>query len=228
MRMVEELSNNSDMGEVGGEIPVYLGIKDEARGKRRDYFGKNHNVISRKSITVSGDLKECTYLATCNCMVRKKLAFEIGGFDPYYKFGGEDADFGYAIKKRGYVNMVDFKVGVHHRRSTTGRYPDETYRYHLTRVRFNLKHLSIMRNLSIFLMDFFGFILFYLLLLPKLAIKRVKNETLVTENYLGGYYLIKAYKVNLGKYAELKRLRGVDFLSKKEMSRFEGSVEHPS
>jgi len=223
-RMVKRLSNDTKIGEIGGEIPVYLGIEDEARGKRRDFLGKNHDVVSEKNGAVSEDGKECTYLATCNCMVRKEVAFEVGGFDPYYKFGGEDADFGYAIRKRGYSNRVDFKTGVLHRRSVTGRYPDETYRYHLTRVRFNLKHLSLIRNLIIFLMDFFGFILFYLLFLPKLAIKKLKNEALVSENYWGGYYLMKAYIINIAKYAEIKRLKGADFLSKEEMDRFESSV----
>ena len=157
-------------------------------------------------------------------MVRKDVAFEVGGFDPYYKFGGEDADFGYAIRKRRYMNRVDYKVGVHHHRSIVGRYPDETYRYHLTRVRFNLKHLSMMRNLIIFLMDFFSFLVFYLVFVPKILVKKINNEELVPENYFGGCYLMKAYKVNLGKYSELKRVRGTDFLSREEMDRFESSV----
>ena len=75
-------------------------------------------------------LRECTYLATCNCMVRKDVAFEVGGFDPYYEFGGEDVDFGYRILSKGYSNQVCFAVGVHHHRSVHGRYPDETLRYH--------------------------------------------------------------------------------------------------
>ena len=116
---------------------------------------KNHDVVSGRNDTVGGGEKECTYIATCNCMLRKEVASEIGGFDPYYKFGGEDADFGYTILKTGYANRVDFNVGVHHHRSVSGRYPDETYRYHLTRVRFNLKHFSVMRNIVIFLIDFF-------------------------------------------------------------------------
>jgi len=223
-RMVKRLSNDTKIGEIGGEIPVYLGIEDEARGKRRDFLGKNHDVVSEKNGAVSEYGKECTYLATCNCMVRKEVAFEVGGFDPYYKFGGEDADFGYAIRKRGYSNRVDFKTGVLHRRSVTGRYPDETYRYHLTRVRFNLKHLSSMRNIIIFLIDFFSFLIFYLILVPKILAKKIKNDELVPENYFGGYYLMKAYIINMAKYTEIKRLKDTNFLSKEEMDRFESSV----
>ena len=126
LRMVEILSRDPRIGEIGGEIPVYRNIADEAIGKRRDFFGKNHDVISKKDEKSENQLKECTYLATCNCMVRKEVAFEVGGFDPYFKFGGEDADFGYRILKKRYTNKVEFKVGVHHHRSATGRYLDET------------------------------------------------------------------------------------------------------
>ena len=225
-QMVEMLSQEPRIGEIGGEIPVYRNIFDDAIGKRRDSFGKNHDVVSKKDERTENQLKDCTYLATCNCMVRKDVAFEVGGFDPYYKFGGEDADFGYRILKRGYSNKVDFKVGVHHHRSTAGRYPDETYRYHLTRVRFNLKHLSAMRNLAIFVKDFFNFLIFYIILVPKILVKKIKNEQLVTENYSGGLYLMKAYKVNLGEYTEIKRLRVVNFLSDEEMNRFEADGHH--
>ena len=223
-RMVEILSQDEFTGEIGGEIQVYRSILDKAIGKRRDFFGKNHDVFSKKNEKVENQLKECTYLATCNCMVRKEVAFEVGGFDPYYKFGGEDADFGYRISKKGYTNRVDFKLGVHHHRSTKGRYSDETYRYHRTRVRFNLKHFTLPRNLLIFGIDFFSFLTFYLILAPKILVKKIKNEQLVPENYFGGWYLMEAYKVNMGKYAETKKLRGANFLTDEEMKRFEGYV----
>ena len=84
-----------------------------------------------------------------------------------------------------------------------------------------MKHLSAGRNLFIFSVDFFSFLIFYLLLAPKILVKKIKNDELVPENYFGGWYLMKAYKVNLGKFAEIKRLRAVNFLSKEEMNRFE-------
>ncbi len=222
-RMVEVLSHHRDIGEIGGEIPVYRNIMDAAIGKKRDFLGKNHDVISKKTDQANNQMKKCTYLATCNCMVRKDVAFEVGGFDPYYRFGGEDADFGYSILKRGYSNRVDFMVGVHHHRSTRGRYPDETYRYHFTRVRFNLKHLSTMRNLLIFLMDFFSFLIFYLILLPKIMVKKIRGDGLVPENYLGGWFLMKAYVANMVKYYEIKGLRYGNLLSEEEMNRFEAA-----
>ena len=225
-KMVETLSRDKSIGEIGGEIPVYRNITDSALGIRRDFLGRNHNIISRNNAKTENQMKECTYLATCNCMVRKEVAFEVGGFDPYYRFGGEDADFGFRILKKGYSNRVNFAFGVHHHRAISGRYADETLRYHRTRIRFNLKHFSLPRNLLVFMMDFFNFVCFYVALAPKIFIKKHKNIPLVHENYFGGYYLLKAYGVNMPKYAEIKRFRDVNFLDHEEMEKFESSTIH--
>ena len=219
-QMSEYLSSNGDIGTIGGEIPVYLNIMDEARGKRRDFFGKNHNVISKMDKTSGNQMRSCTYLATCNCMVRKDVAFEIGGFDPYYRFGGEDADFGYRILKKGYSNRVCFTVGVFHYRSVLGRYPDETLRYHLTRIRFNMKHYSLRRNLVIGSVDLLNAALFYLLLAPKIIVKKIRRKDLVSENYLGGWYLIMAYLENLKTHGALSILKHANFLTDEEMRQF--------
>ncbi len=223
-QMVEILTRDGHLGEIGGEIPVYRNITDKAIGKRRDFFGKNYDVISKKSENSENQMKECTYLATCNCMVRKEVALEVGGFDPYFKFGGEDTDFGFRILNKGYKNKVAFGVGAHHHRSTAGRYSDETYRYHSTRVRFNLKHLSGVRNFVLFLLDFFSFLIFYLLLLFKIFVKKIKKKKLIPENFFGGWYLMRAYIVNLAKYAEIKKLNHANFLSDEEMEKFEAYV----
>ena len=220
-RMLKIMSESPRIGELGGEIPVYRKIMDQAIGKRRDFFGRNHDVISKKSDTIHPQLKRCTYLATCNCMVRKDVAYKVGGFDPYYKFGGEDADFGYRILRKGYSNQVTFPVGVHHYRSIHGRYPDETLRYHRTRIRFNIKHYSLSRNLFIAVVDCMKAGWFYLLLGPKLIFKRIKHIPLVAENYLGGWYLIKVYIENIRFYRELMRQKKTNFLSDEEIQKFE-------
>lgn len=220
-QMAVILSNNPNVGEIGGEIPVYKGVTDVARGLRRDFLGKNHEVLSKKNEKDRNPFRGCTYLATCNCMVRRDLAFQVGGFDPYYKFGGEDADFGYRILEAGYENRVGFSVGAYHYQSVSGRYPNETYRYQRTRIRFNMKHFSLSRNIAIFLTDVFSAVLFYLALLPKIVIKKLKDIRLVTENYLGGYYLIKSYLVNMTNYEKLKTLKEINFLSNDAMQEFE-------
>jgi len=57
-RMVETLSREKNIGEMGGEIPVYRNILDEAIGKRRDFFGKNHDVLSKKDEKAENSGKE--------------------------------------------------------------------------------------------------------------------------------------------------------------------------
>ena len=220
-KMVEILSEHDDIGELGGEIPVYKKITDEAVGKRRDFFGRNHDVISNKGDGIKAQLKDCTYLATCNCMVRKDVALKVGGFDPYYKFGGEDADFGYRVAKKGYSNKVCFETGVHHHRSVLGRYSDETLRYHRTRIRFNLKHYPFLKNLAIGAVDCLNAMLFYFLLVPKMVFKKGRHIQLVSENYLGGWYLIKVYLEQIAGYGDLKKCKNIDFLSDEEMENFE-------
>ena len=220
-KMVKIMSASPNIGELGGEIPVYRGIMDQAIGKRRDFFGKNHDVISKKGARSNYQLKDCTYLATCNCMVRKSVALDVGGFDPYYKFGGEDADFGYRILMKGYLNRVCFKAGVHHHRSFAGRYSDETFRYHRTRVRFNLKHFSFLRNSVIGTGDLLTAVLFYFLLGPKILFKKIRHIPIVPENYLGGWFLIKAYIDHLPEYRGLRKRKFVDFLNDEEMEKFE-------
>lgn len=220
--MVRILFENPRIGELGGEIPVYLNITDRAIGKRRNFFGRNHDVISKKG-DVENQLRGCTYLATCNCMVRKDVAFRVGGFDPYYKFGGEDADFGYRILRKGYSNQVCFSVGVYHHRSILGRYSDETLRYHRTRIRFNFKHYSMLQNLAIVTGDLLKATAFYLLLAPKILLKKIRRIPLVPENFLGGWYLIKVYLENLSRFSELKDQKGADFLSDEEIKKFERS-----
>jgi GT2 family glycosyltransferase len=220
-RMVDILLHNKNIGEIGGEIPVYREIFDEARGIRRDFLGNNHDIFSKKKELTAVKMKKCTYLATCNCMVRKNVAIEVGGFDPYYKFGGEDTDFGFNILKKGHMNMVSFEVGVHHHCSSSGRYGDETFRYHQTRVRFNLKHFSIKRNLLLFSIDLAHFLLFYFVLTPKIITQRIKKIQLTPENYLGGYYLLKAYLENMKKFSQLKQSKDHNFLLDEEFERFE-------
>lgn len=220
-RMVKIMSENPRIGELGGEIPVYRHIVDQAIGKKRDFFGKNHDVILKKCDRSGHRLKNCTYLATCNCMIHKSVALEVGGFDPYYRFGGEDADFGYRILNKGYCNQVCFGAGVHHYRSVVGRYSDETFRYHRTRVRFNLKHFSVLRNFLIATADLLNSVLFYFLLGPKIFFMKIKKIPIVRENYLGGWYLMKAYMENFVAYGELKRQKHTYFLCDEEMHKFE-------
>ena len=222
---VMRLQDDPTLGQVGGEIPVHLGISDRARGKRLDRLGNNHPVVS----TPSDGGRLCDYLATCNVMVRRQTAWDVGGFDPYFIFGGEDVDFGWRIQRRlGLRNLVDFRLSAHHLHAATGRYPDETMRYHLTRVRFTLKHFEPLHNVFLLWIDVLRAMVFYGLLLPKLVIKRMRNEPIVRDNLLGGWNLIRAYLPNVRRYGRIRNSRTTDFLAPEEMRRYEQWIERTS
>lgn len=222
---VMRLQDDPTLGQVGGEIPVHLGISDRARGKRLDRLGNNHPVVS----TPSDAGRHCDYLATCNVMVRRKTAWAVGGFDPYFIFGGEDVDFGWRIRHRlGLCNLVDYRLSAHHCHAATGRYPDETMRYHLTRVRFNLKHFEPLHNMGLFWIDVLRAIAFYALMIPKLGIKTLRKEPIVPDNILGGWNLIRAYFPNLRRYGRIRGSRTTDFLAPEEMNRYEKWIERTS
>lgn len=220
-KMVRRLRDDATIGQIGGEIPVYLGIFNEAHGRKIGYFGSNSVVVSRKEEGTGAERRECDYLATCNCMVRKEVALKVGGFDPYYQFGGEDADFGLAIRNCGYRNIVVYEVAALHRHEQTGRYPDEQYRYAMTSIRFNLRWNSRTRNAVIFLKDLSGALLFYLLLLPKIIVKVLTGQRLVSGNFTGGYYVLKAYAMTFLGSRRIRQTSRTTYLSTEAMNTFE-------
>ena len=207
------LSRHPEMGQVGGEIPVYLGWKHAARGSRLTFWGQKKQVVSDPDNPAEPESRPCTYLATCNCMVRRKAAFDVGGFDPGLVFGGEDLDFGFRLEKAGLSNHVSHLTGVFHLHEPSGRYSDETRRYHLTRVMFCLKHLDPARNLAIFYQDLAKIALFYAALPPKLALKRIRGEKWVRENFLGGWYMLEAWARGLMNLKMIAKSRKTDFLA---------------
>lgn len=219
-KMVNTVSGDRRIGQLGGETPVYLGIEEDGYGKNINFWGENYPVVSSIRSATGSTMKSCSYLATCNCFVRKQTALKVGGFDPYYIFGGEDVDFGYIIQREGFTNYVNYEMTAKHMHALKGRYADETFRYHFTRIMFNLKHFTIFRNVIIFIRDFGCFILFYLALVPKLAIKIIKKEKIVHENIFGRYYVMKSYFLNLKNYFKIKKRAGRCFLSQKEMALF--------
>ncbi len=226
-RMTRRLHDDKTIGQIGGEIPVFLGITDEAHGRKLDYFGNNSVVISRMTDMANAKARDCDYLPTCNCMVRKEVAVEAGGFDPYYQFGGEDVDFGRAIRNKGYRNIVDYDVAALHRHEPAGRYEDEEYRYMVTSILYNLKWHTGTRNAIFCLKDLSQALLFYLLLFPKVIVKIVAGDSLVRSNFTGGYQILKAYaRTILGTRRLHERCR--TYLSPEAMEKFEDSFTRDS
>lgn len=218
--MVRKMDEDSSVGSVGGEIPVYLGLSNEVRGRSLNYFGDSTPTSVKVGLVEEALWKECSYLATCNCMMRTADLKTIGGFDPYFVFGGEDTDVGFTLGKIGRVNFVGSRTGIQHYHIKVGRYSDETYRYHSTRVRFNVKHFGLVRNMVILLRDCLRFAKFYILMPAKIVYMLLSGRRIVRENWLGGAYIIKAYITNLLRYPEIRWARKRNFLDDMELARF--------
>jgi len=132
--MVDILEKHPDIGSVGGEV------FRQPDGAER---------IMRKTVCVNAETKtvivddpkpellECDYLATCNCIVRKKDLVEIGGFDPDYFILSEDKEVGWRLKMRGLKSVIDHRTCALHGVSPRQRKGD-LYRKHKNNIRFVL------------------------------------------------------------------------------------------
>jgi GT2 family glycosyltransferase len=214
-RAVEMLEADEGIGLLGGEIGEPENRPDEAYGRNVRFNGGSYRVVARPGAPV-----DCDYLATCNCLGRRAVMQQVGGFDPYYVFGGEDLDFGTRVRATGLRCVACHEAAVLHRRSPGGRNPDETYRYHKTRVRSQVKLAGPCRLAAGFAADIAHALLFYCLLPLKLLVKLVRRRKLRRENVTGGWLLVKAWLANCADRRETVRCRDADFLSDDELDRY--------
>jgi len=216
--MVNTLTANPEAVILGGEIKAHGGRPDEAYGRNVRINGETRPVVASSSTPEA--LVECDYVATCNCFGRADAMRRAGGFDPYFGFGGEDVDFCLRVTGRGRCH-VSYATAVKHKQSPRGRNPDETYRYHVARVRQQIKNAGGARFAAGMLYDLIKVTLFYIALIPKLILKLARRERLRSENFTGGYLVLRAYAVNLLHLRSILAARKKDFLAADEMAAFE-------
>ena len=217
-RMAGMLARNAEIGQIGGQM-ADAGAAVFGRRVTRD--GGSRPAVEERD--APDGFTECDFLPTCNCMVRRSAVTEAGGFDPYYGFGAEDKDLGVRIGRRGLRNGFGGRFSVIHKCSGSGRNPDETYRYHLTRIRFVLKNLPL-RNLAFCLLkDAVRALLFYPLLPLKALVKWMRGQKLRRENFTAAIIILRAYAWNLRHWAHTRACRRTNFLDPAEMRRFEAS-----
>lgn len=212
--------NHPETGTVGGELKINNSSADRVFGREISMDGNSRD---RDIINEKGNFLECAFLATCCCMVRRELAQEIGGFDPYYGFGGEDKDFGYRINAEGYNNYVSADCAVAHYHSSEGRNPDETYRYHKTRMRFVLKCFPIDRTLIALIYWLSSIAVFYIILPFKLFFFMIRGKPVVRENLFGGLLIVRAFIENIRSFGEIKSARSINYLDPDKMEQFVSS-----
>lgn len=116
-------------------------------------------------------LIDCKFLATSNCLVRKKLFKEVRGFDPYYFYIFEDIDLSLRLRERGYRNVTDSSTSVLHNPSKTSRISDFK-RLHKNRIRFVIMNYSILFLIFLPLAD----IITSLLLIPHRVRESVRTD----------------------------------------------------
>ena len=206
--MVAVLSSRRVVGSVGGEIAAH--VSD---------FGHVHALVfdrMDRPQRISGDRDaefECDYLATLCCMMRRQELLELGGYDPYGEYGGEDADLGYRMKKAGFRNLASYKCAALHHASSSGRHEDASYRFCLAWWRFVIKH----RGASVFFLRFGWYVLRLGAVLPLVLLRhRHKRDQLSIISMA-----VKTAAVNMRKLHSIIKMKNTNFLSPEEMGRFE-------
>ena len=138
-KMISILEKDKTIGSLGGEIML------DKKGKKSKVIGSGN----KKHIHTDENtrIKRCSYLPTSNCITRKHIIKKIKGFDPYYFYPMEDADFGLAIKRLGYSNIISFDTGALHKYSKNMRL-NRIYTLHKTKTRFLIKNYGILKAIS--------------------------------------------------------------------------------
>jgi len=212
-RMVSRCEADPGIGEIGGEIPVHADVTDRAIGLVMTRGGYTRQV----SVSVAdGEARECDVLPTLNCMTRREAVEKIGGFDPYYEFGMGDVDFGLAIKRAGYRNVLDGACAVYHRASPGGRRADVTFRYCVGRLRLMLKNKGMMKVLMHGIWDLTrvaGLALYW-------PLGRVVGRELTDLQKDGVRFIARAYVWCVTNHRQIRWARARNFLSEVELKRY--------
>jgi len=136
MRVILKACEN--IGALGGEYSHY--------GKEmlycRKYVFPNGETISRRIPKEQYRMLECDYVPTNNCIVKKSLLVNLGGFDPVYRVSSEDCELGYKIKQARMRNVVDYRTAVFHNLDVERR-PSDLMKAIINRVRFVFKNFTM-------------------------------------------------------------------------------------
>jgi len=146
------MEKNPRIGSLGCEV-----IRREKKFwvREHSFFGIDLTCPYTKNRVIK--MKECDYLATCNCFIRTKLLKRIGGFNEFYFYGYEDAELGKRVLDLGYKNTLDSRAAVFHVRSSTSR----TANYKLffkNRIRFALWNFSFAKVIELPFIDVQNFV----------------------------------------------------------------------
>lgn len=168
--MVKILQEHPEIGALGGEAyKTDVGVIT----KRKEITG-NCETSTYIMETDDYQLYLCGYIATCNCMMRKKDLEACGGFDTSILYAGEDKEIGYKLKQMGLSSVVDSRCLVYHYVSEKGR-KSVFYAFHKNRIKIFFK------NYPLILIPFLPLLDIYYALSPKKFQELKKNNKDVTK-----------------------------------------------
>jgi GT2 family glycosyltransferase len=139
--MLSLMAADPGIGSIGGEIHRDEAEKEFVRIKSVLGNGEtvNHYVPMGEATK-----RDCDYLATCNCLVRRQHLVEWGGFDEDYFVLSEDKELGLYLKSRGLRNVADAStVAYHHISPGSGR--RSLFLKLRNMVRFSILHAPLWR-----------------------------------------------------------------------------------
>ena len=168
--MASILHEHPEVGALGGEA---YKTPNGVITKRKEI---TRNCETSTFIMETGDyrLYECGYVATCNCMMRKKDIVRCRGFDTKILYAGEDKEIGYKLRRMGFKSVVDSRCLVYHYMSDRSRV-SLFYAFHKNRIRVFLK------NYPLYLVPCLPFLDLYYTLSPKKFRELRQNNRDVTK-----------------------------------------------
>lgn len=217
-RVVGFFAAHGDAGSVGGELAIY---RPETTGQvfgRSIAFNGDSGAVSCPDQT--GAFVRCDFLATCCCAVRLDVARKVGGFDPYFGFGGEDKDFGDRIARSGYTNYVSADCAVEHHHSPRGRATDETYRYQRTRLMYLCKNRT---DTALFTACAYWLAVAgsHLIQLPvRAAVATLRGRRLTRDEVAGSASIVRGMLDTLVNRSAIRQRQHMDFLADDQMRAF--------
>jgi len=222
------LRSRPNVGVVGGEIPAGNGapLMGRVLGRRNGLLGRSFAVAPTPDQEPGPTaVVSCDYVASCNLLVIRRQFEVVGGFDPYFGFGGEDREFCWRIAQLGLVAYASQRSAVYHHYAPGGRMDDVHHRYELARLRFVLKTGSPLSRFLVVSILLAKLGAFYPLLPAKLACYAIMRRRIERGHLNSGALLAKAMWQALRELPWALERRGQDFLCVEEVERFERALQ---
>jgi glycosyltransferase involved in cell wall biosynthesis/MoaA/NifB/PqqE/SkfB family radical SAM enzyme len=117
-QLSENFQNDPSIAALGGSGPPDESGQDVKHilGKSYDYFGRSKKTYySQADNGPAGGIYDCDHLESAFLAVRRDVFIETGGFDPYWRYMGEDRDLCLSVKALGKRVVASLNTRAIHR-----------------------------------------------------------------------------------------------------------------